>query len=918
MHLPALQKLLALFISGSILFTSVPVYAGETASAASSVTSEAAAEPDDTAGNSDEDVDGANTDQNKNSENLTDTSDANRETPAGSDAGSSAADDGCKSSDYETYGSETDTDKSSADTDLETAAGHAETPGDNGTNSDGFDASGEKDENTGDSDTLGEQSENAGDSDTPGDQDTDPGDSDTDYDASTDSDPFIKKETFAHQYHNDKNDPAYDALRKELDGIFKNAQVQDLADLPENYSLVSLPFGGKGSGGSADRSAPILADQGRDLLMPVYDQGETMQICWSYTGTGIIESYLIRNHYDRLRGQGIELSKWQAPYGASISISKDTVIGGYGVDSSQYGEQNSNELNFGSTPTVYGQEVTSWTGLDYEKNVPTPRFFKSLTELTPAQLDQAVARGRDALYLLSPTPCMIGHDGYDKNMDPTEATVYDPGAVAAIKNCLMTIAPVYIEVAYYPNEPDQKGGVNKYENWEYGSMYYPVFTDEYVASHAVTIVGWDDHYSRDLFGENTPPGDGAFLIKNSFGKMEGDSMAGDQSLFREGYFWLSYYDATIQTPATFTGTLVEDGKYDHLYMNDYTGFGNTPYVETRDGAFDSDRNHDGVMQKEELVKCANVFRAKDNEMLKSVGVLANRANSLAEYWIYLLKEGYTDPEDGELIYSAVGADGIKAKYAGYNVQDLTVPVALVEGQLFSIVARVFGSEGGQLPLEVGSDWSDNPRTKIARGQTYYTGENGNWTDVCDISTSPELYVFKYSTDSVLSVGNATIRAMTSDANLSYKVTKGDGSEWKPGTGAGLKISANGEHGKFSYLMIDGKRIDASEYTVSGSRTDAALPAGLLKRLGEGEHSIMFVYDDGWASGTFSVVADHPDTKDQSNAGSRTASLKKYSSSKNSSPKTGDAAADSIPAWSLLITLSLVSIVVVKRRASIAQ
>ena len=171
---------------------------------------------------------------------------------------------------------------------------------------------------------------------------------------------------------------------------------------------------------------------------------------------------------------------------------------------------------------------------------------------------------------------------------------------------------------------------------------------------------------------------------------------------------------------------------------------------------------------------------------------------------------------------------------------------------------------------------------------------------------------------MLSVGNATIRAMTSDANLSYKVTKGDGSEWKPGTGAGLKISANGEHGKFSYLMIDGKRIDASEYTVSGSRTDAALPAGLLKRLGEGEHSIIFVYDDGWASGTFSVVADHPDTKDQSNAGSRTASSKKISSSKNSSPKTGDAAADSIPAWSLLITLSLVSIVVVKRRASIAQ
>ena len=119
-------------------------------------------------------------------------------------------------------------------------------------------------------------------------------------------------------------------------------------------------------------------------------------------------------------------------------------------------------------------------------------------------------------------------------------------------------------------------------------MYYPLWSDDTTSTHAVTIVGWDDHYSRSLFGENTPPGDGAFLIKNSFGKMGEDSKAGDQSLFREGYFWLSYYDATIQTPATFTGTLVEDGKYDHLYMNDYVGFENAPYVEIKEGVFDSD------------------------------------------------------------------------------------------------------------------------------------------------------------------------------------------------------------------------------------------------------------------------------------------------------------------------------------------
>ena len=133
---------------------------------------------------------------------------------------------------------------------------------------------------------------------------------------------------------------------------------------------------------------------------------------------------------------------------------------------------------------------------------------------------------------------MIGHEGYDKEMDPAEAVVYDAGAVAAIKNCLMKIGPVYTEICYMPDEPAEKGGVKEYENWEYGSMYYPLWTDETVAGHAVTIVGWDDHYSRDLFGENTPPGDGAFLVKNSFGK-NGRGFHGRRSVSLQGRILLA-------------------------------------------------------------------------------------------------------------------------------------------------------------------------------------------------------------------------------------------------------------------------------------------------------------------------------------------------------------------------------------------
>ena len=882
MHLSTLQKLLALLISGSILISSVPVYAAETTSLIEPAGSEEFAEPDDTADNSDEDVNGSSESEDMVSESQTDISgesrtdmvDENRDASVGPDS-EAVTSDGNNISDSEIDAEAVNTEESSADSD-------SSTTDDTDTKAVDSAAAGDTDTKAGGSGTFGEETQD------------------------TVSNP--KKESFTNRLYRDVNDPAYEELRKELDAIFRNAQLQDTTDLPVNYSLVSLPFGGEGSGGSADRSAPIKAARGRDLLMPVYDQGETMNSCWSFTGTGIIESYLIRNQYVKLGEKGIELSKWQIPYAVTKTVNKDTIIGGYHVDPSQYGEGLSQGLNEGGTPSAYGQLVTSWTGLDYEKNVPTPRIRNDLTELTPAQIDQAVVRGRDALYLPTPTPNMIGHEGYDKNMDPAKAVVYDPAAVATIKNCLMKIGPVYADICYQEDEPANKGGINKYENWEYGSMYHPLWTDDTVAEHAVTIVGWDDHYSRSLFGENIPLGDGAFLIKNSFGKMGEDSKAGDQSLFREGYFWLSYYDATIQTPATFTGMLVEDGKYDHLYMNDYIGFTNTDYVEIREGVFDRDRNDDGVIQKDELVKCANVFKAKDNEMLKSVGILENRANSLAEYWIYLLKEGYSNPEDGELLYSAVGENGIKAKYAGYNVQDLETPIALLKDQLFSIVARVFGPEGGQLPLEVGSGMSDSSYIKIARGQTYYTDENGNWTDVCDFRKASELFRFRTFDDEVNAVGNATVRAMTSDANLSYRVTKGDGSTWKSDTSSGLAISASGAHGKFAYLMIDGKLIDPSKYTISGSKTDAELSSELLKSLGEGEHAIMFVYDDGWASAAFSVVGDRCDAEDECNVGSG-----ECSSSKNSSPPTGDTTAEAMPVCALLIMLSLVSIIAVKRR-----
>ena len=55
-------------------------------------------------------------------------------------------------------------------------------------------------------------------------------------------------------------------------------------------------------------------------------------------------------------------------------------------------------------------------------------------------------------------------------------------------------------------------------------------------NHIITIVGWNDTYSGSDFG-TAAPGDGAFIVKNSWGTGWGDS----------GYFYVSYYDLTIGT-----------------------------------------------------------------------------------------------------------------------------------------------------------------------------------------------------------------------------------------------------------------------------------------------------------------------------------------------------------------------------------
>jgi C1A family cysteine protease len=81
------------------------------------------------------------------------------------------------------------------------------------------------------------------------------------------------------------------------------------------------------------------------------------------------------------------------------------------------------------------------------------------------------------------------------------------------------------------------------------------------AGHAICIVGWDDNYPASNF-LITPPGDGAWIIKNSYGEDKYDN----------GYIYVSYYDTVLGNDSVFIGFVLENTEnYNKNYQTGISG-----------------------------------------------------------------------------------------------------------------------------------------------------------------------------------------------------------------------------------------------------------------------------------------------------------------------------------------------------------
>lgn len=408
--------------------------------------------------------------------------------------------------------------------------------------------------------------------------------------------------------------------------------------------------------------------------------------CWAFSAISVIESSMVsRRHV----GSDVDYSEAHLAYFANFSAPEPL--------DNQYNDfmENANSdgyYNMGGNSYMSYSTMAAGRGPTYEEYAPysqlTTGFSNDVETAYPKLKNESAA-------------FLYGYYRFDKrNTDLIKTAIMEHGSVG---------------VSFYIDE-------DNYLNYETAAYYC---NEEKDIDHAVTIVGWNDNYSKNNFNASTRPGsDGAWIVKNSYGTDWGD----------EGYFYISYEDMSLDEFFTMEArpSWIE---YENCYQYDLTTAISSGSVGVK--------------------KAANVFTVKANEKkleeLKAVSIAMTQSTNVNySFQIYKNPVNSSNPESGVplLCKPQTGSTTL----AGYYTIPLNETVLLQPGDTFAVVFSF--DKTTYVDTEYASNYYGLVIEPSARaGESY--GYTNSWIDQAD----PMLEAFG------ITPGNLRIKAFTKD--LSY-------------------------------------------------------------------------------------------------------------------------------------------------------